>query len=260
MENIIKIIMKARIWNKFKKVPKSNMESWAEREIAIAQKRERGDSGSKDGDWDYACACYDSAMKAYKSLMNNGHSGFSIMLTKQILNRLIDGKPLTPIEDTPDVWAESRDFLENRGYVNYQCLRMSSLFKKVYPDGTVKYVDIDSVQCVDADNGSSYHSGLAQRIIDEMFPITMPYCPGKGFTVYCTDCLSDPKNGDFDTVAVLYAIKGDGERLEINRFFKEDREYGWTEIDGMEYEQRKTMAADLKSGRMEADHPEKSAE
>ena len=238
MENIIKIIMKARIWNKFKKVPKSNMESWAEREIAIAQKRERGDSGSKDGDWDYGCACYDSAMKAYKSLMNNGHSGFSIMLTKQILNRLIDGLPLTPIKDIPEVWAEPRDFLENRGYVNYQCLRMSSLFKKVYPDGTVKYVDIDSVQCVDADNGSSYHSGLVQRIIDEMYPISMPYCPpDKPTKIYCSDCLTDRKNGDYDTVGVFYAIRPDGERVEINRYFKENGR-DFVEIQKDEYDAR----------------------
>lgn len=241
MENIIKIIMKSRIWNKFKKVPKSNMESWAEREIAIAQKRERGDSGSKDGDWDYGCACYDSAMKAYKSLMNDGHSGFSIMLTKQILNRLIDGKPLTPIEDTPDVWSDMRTYYgknDEREYEKYQCLRMSALFKYVYTDGHVVYKDVDAWCCVNMNNGSTYHSGLISRMMDEMYPISMPYCPpDKPTKIYCSDCLTDRKNGDYDTVGVFYAIRPDGERVEINRYFKENGR-DFVEIQKDEYDAR----------------------
>ena len=50
-------------------------------------------------------------------------------------------KPLTPIEDTDDVW----NLIDNHenGYISYQCKRMSSLFKDVYADGTVKYDDIN---------------------------------------------------------------------------------------------------------------------
>ena len=66
-----------------------SMQTWAEKEIEIACKRERKASGVKNDDWDYSCACYDSALKAYKSLMSDGHSGFSIGLTKHILNRLM---------------------------------------------------------------------------------------------------------------------------------------------------------------------------
>ena len=59
----------------------------------------------KDGEWDYGCACYESALKAFGSLCEDGHSGFSIGLTKAILNRLINNKPLLPIEDTDEVWS-----------------------------------------------------------------------------------------------------------------------------------------------------------
>ena len=115
--------------------------SWAEKEIEIACKRERS-FWCKNDDWDYGCACYESALKAYKSLMEDGHSGFSIGMTKHILNSLIDGKPLTPIEDTPDVWSDISDISGLNGeVVNYQCKRMSSLFKYVYADGTVEYKD-----------------------------------------------------------------------------------------------------------------------
>lgn len=44
---------------------KSNMERWAENEVAIACRREKPDR--KDGEWDYGCACYESALKALRS-------------------------------------------------------------------------------------------------------------------------------------------------------------------------------------------------
>ena len=217
-----------------------SMQTWAEKEIEIACKRERADSKVEDGEWDYGCACYESALKAYKSLIEDGHSGFSIRLTKQILNRLIDGKPLTPIEDTDDIWSDISDISGLNGeVVNYQCKRMSSLFKYVYADGTVEYKDIDRYYCVDINNTEvMYYSGLVQRIIDEMFPITMPYFPEEHIKVYCEDFLTDRKNGDFDTVGIFYAIKPDGEKVEINRFFKESED-GWEEIDESDFERRK---------------------
>lgn len=219
-----------------------SMQTWAEKEIEIACRLERADSNTTEGDWDYGCSCYNSAMRAYKSLIGDGHSGYSIGVTKHILNRLIDGKPLTPIEDTDDVWSDISDISGLRGEeVNYQCERMSSLFKYVYSDGTVKYRDIDRCYGVDINNlDCTFTNGLLSKIIDEMFPVTMPYYPGKPITVYCEDFLTDEKNGDFDTRGVFYAIKPDGEKIEINRFFKESTN-SWDEIDEAEYNERKAI-------------------
>ena len=159
-------------------------------------------------------------------------------------NRPIDGKPLTPIEDTDDVW----NLIDNHedSYRSYQCKRMSSLFKDVYADGTVKYDDINRSYCIDIhDSNNEYSSGLVRRIIDAMFPITMPYMPGKPIKVYCEDFLTDKKNGAFDTVGVFYALKTENdkeEKIEINRFFrepKEGEEGRWTEISKEEYMQRR---------------------
>ena len=220
---------------------RKGMTVWAYREVELARKSEREDSGTKDCDWDYGCACYESALKAFKSLTKDDHTGFSIGLTQNILNRLIDGKPLTPIIDTPDAWNDISDMsgLKDEEVI-YQCKRMGSLFKYVYADGTIKYRDINSHYCIDISNKSTYHSGLVQKIIDETFPITMPYWPTSPIKVYCQDLLTDRRNGDFDTVAVFYAIKPDGERVEINRFFKEGGE-DWDEITAEEYEQRKEL-------------------
>ena len=218
------------------------MLDWAKREVEIACKKEN--PNKKEGEFDYGCACYESALKAFESLCGDGHSGYSIKMTQSILNRLIDGKPLTPIEDTDDVW----NLIENHedGYRLYQCKRMHSLFKDVYADGTVKYDDINRSYCIDIhDSNNEYSSGLVRRIIDAMFPITMPYMPGKPIKVYCEDFLTDKKNGDFDTVGVFYALKTENdkqEKIEINRFFREpkDDEVGrWTEISKEEYMQRK---------------------
>ena len=71
------------------------MTNWAKREVEIACARERRDKNPDE--WDYGCACYKSAYKAYQCVMGDGHSGMSIGFTQNILNRLIDGKPLTPI-------------------------------------------------------------------------------------------------------------------------------------------------------------------
>ena len=218
---------------------KSSMELWAEREVEIACKREAPDQ--KPGEWDYGCACFESALKAYRSLLEDGHSGFSIGMTKYILVRMIERKPLTPIEDTEDVWSDARDRSGRRGeVVNYQCKRMSSLFKYVYTDGTVKYRDVDRFRGINLDNpNASYHSGLIDRVMEEKFPITMPYFPeSKPFKVYCEDFLVDSKNGDYDTVGILYAIVPEGYKIEINRFFKEENNK-FVEITEVEYNMRK---------------------
>ena len=220
-----------------------SMKDWAEREIEIACKYEKPDR--EEGAWDYGCACYESALKAFKSLMEDGHSGISIGFTKHILNRLIDGKPLVPIEDTDDVWEDRERYGDDDERKSYQCKRMSSLFKYVYPDGTVKYLDVDRVRGVNLDNPNiGWHSRITQDIVEEIFPLTMPYMPAdKPYRVYCEECLTDPKNGDYDTIAVGYILKPDGERVEVNRYFKEgDSVCGcWDEIEREEYEDRKEM-------------------
>ena len=80
-----------------------SMSDWAKKEVELAKIIEAKDL--KEGEFDYGGACYDSALKAFKSLAEDGHSGMSIKLTQQILNRLIDGKPLLPIEDREDIWV-----------------------------------------------------------------------------------------------------------------------------------------------------------
>ena len=215
------------------------MLEWAKREVEIASKRERGDK--PEGGWDYGRACYDSALKAFESLCGDGHSGFSIGVTKSILNRLIDGKPLTPIEDTEEVWGMV--YRESKSKL-YQCKRMGSLFKNVTEDGVVFYTDINRCYCVSKNNpNASWHNGFVCKIYDAMYPLTMPYMPsGKADEIVCEELLTDPKNGDYDTLAILYIKRANGERVEVNRYFKEG-DTSFVEISLEEYKEREAMDA-----------------
>ena len=213
-----------------------SMSEWAKREVELACKRERGNA--PEGEWDYGCSCYDSALKAFLSLCEDGHSGMSFGFTRSILIRLMHHRPLTPIEGKDDEWRFSFD--NNLGNKVYQNLRLSSLFKEVAPDGTVTYSDNDALYCQDIGNGSTYHSGLVSDIVYQKFPITMPYLPStEPMVVYTQDCLTDRKNGDFDTMAIFYT-EHVGKITEINRFFKESGN-SWEEITKEEWEERLKM-------------------
>ena len=217
-----------------------SMMDWARKEIEIAKERERKTSEVEDG-WDYGCACYDSALKAYESLCEDGHSGMSIRFTKQILNRLIDGKPLTPIEDTPDMWN-----VVSWSERIYQCKRMSSLFKHTDKDGNDSYRDNDYAVYVDMKSNTMWHSKHVSNYVYSKYPITMPYMPNdKPYKVYCEDFMyKKPKAiGEYDHFAMLYMIKPNGEREEVDKYFME-QDNKTIEIDKKLYEKHKKETFD----------------
>ena len=222
-----------------------SMKYWAENECRIACGKENPDFNFDSDDFDYGCSCYKSALKAYKSLMDDGHSGASFGFTKNILIRLMDGQPLTPITDGDffndglnDMAAEeSPEYLKDRGLKSsLQCPRMSSLFREETLDGKVTYRDIDRCVMVDVEQPSDMFGSNSDRILDEMFPITMPYMPQGGkYKIYTQTFLTDRKNGDFDTHALLYVITPDGDRIDLN-VYETERDGRWARITKEEYD------------------------
>lgn len=224
---------------RFVKPEEGTMSSWAKREVELACEKERK-TADDPKDAAYGIACYQSALKAYQCLMEDGHSGFSIQITKNLLNRLINGQCLTPIEDTPDSWTLIN--LGNDKKLHYQSKRMSSLFKDVDADGNVTYSDVERVQGIDIDNPDvAYHNGFITKLVDKIFPIQMPYFPAvKKFRVYREEFLTDEKNGDYDTMALLYILTPDDKKIELNRHFKDDPDGdSFISISKEEYEERK---------------------
>lgn len=227
------------------KKEKSSMELWAEEEVRIACERQRHHNDTLGNEWNYDVACYESALKAFRSLAEDGHSGMSIGFTLGILNKLVLGRPLTPIEDTDDIWRESRKDNKNNKTV-YQCKRMSSLFKDVYMDGHIEYCDVNRFCCVTLGNSAQWHNNYISKIANEYFPIKMPYVPCT-YKVFCEEFLSDRKNDDFDTIGILYILDNAGEIKEVNRYFTIEKGEGWREINLSEYAQRRQMDADRKA-------------
>ena len=222
-----------------------SLKEWAKREVDLLCEKESPDH--KEGEWDYGRACYESALKAFNSLLDAGHSGMSIKITKRVLDRLIDGKPLTPIEDTPDEWRLTFDLKEKK---TYQSKRMTSLFKEVRPDGSVSFHETDRIICnyLNEPVRFGFYSGFVSKIVEEYIgPIKMPYMPyDRPTKVYVDEFLYDKKNGgDYDTLAIYYGIDPGGNKIYINRYFKEVPN-GWEEINLAEFNSR--CVGDLDDG------------
>ena len=221
--------------------------NWAENECRIACKRENPNFDFDSDEFDYGCGCYKSALKAYNSLMEDGHSGMSFSFTKNILIRLMNRLPLTPITDedffsvergTEDWPAEPDEWLKEHALKSdLQCPRMTSLFRQEKLDGTITYHDNNRAYFIDIDNPSwTYHTST--DFLDEMFPITMPYYPHvMPYEIYTQEFLTDKKNGDFDTKAILYMISPEGEKIELN-IFEAEVDKKWVKITKEEYIER----------------------
>ena len=213
---------------------------WAEQECRLACKKENPNFDFDSDEFDYGCSCYKSALKAYKSLLEDGHSGMSFSFTRDILERLMRNEPLAPITDD-DFKDENiiydTDDLSSMGLKSeIQCSRMSSLFRKETIDGEVTYHDLDRAYCIDMEKPSDTFSSSASNIVDELFPIKMPYLPERGkYKVYVQSFLTDKKNGDFDTRGIIYIIAPDGKRIDINRYYTE-KEGKMVEISKDEYD------------------------
>lgn len=168
-------------------------------------------------------------LKILKVFSKKGHSIVEKTILQNRINRLLDHKPLTAITEENADWAKQ----ENN---TFQSRKYPTLFKIVHNDGTITYRDVDRTTCYD---GKTYWEGSDCKIIDEMFPITLPYYPpNQKFKLRCEEFLYDEKEGDYDTKGYLYVITPSDEVATINKYYKfigEDR----FEITKDEYEQRK---------------------
>lgn len=121
---------------------------------------------------------------------------------------------------------------------------MSSLFRDESLDGTITYNDVDRTSFIIVDSGTSWHNGLADKIVDEIFPISMPYYPPiENYKVYGQDFLTDTKNGDFDTIALFNVVTPDAEDIVIGKYYKNSDD-GFTEISKEEFDDRVKMHYD----------------
>lgn len=149
------------------------MSDWARREIKIFSKKQDK----------YGCMCAESALKAFLSLYEDGHSGFSWSIATKILTRLMNDLPLTQIEDKDfldqnGMIQEDPRYLKENGFKSVlQCKRMTSLFRYETKNGKVTYIDVGRTICYDEGNDNGFSRGVGSKLVDKMFPIKMPYYP-----------------------------------------------------------------------------------
>ena len=213
-----------------KKKETSCIDLWVENEIELAIKKEVKSSGHES---ECVRMCYDSAKEAYLALLGKGHSGLSISFTKFILNRLIDRKPLTSIteDDFNGVSCSdlSESFMAKNGYsALYQCPRYSSLFKKIGLDGKTSYSDNQRVETIDR-NLASCHCGSITKMIDDMFPISLPYWPANKYKVYTAEFTYNKDSnsvsidsGIYNAMYVGFIVTPDQKVIRVDKFEFED--------------------------------------
>lgn len=209
----------------------SNLLEWAKNEVKLAKAYD-----TNPDDFGYYSACVDSALKAYKSLTKDGHSGMSIGITKSLLNALIDGRPLTPLTGEDSEWVVSYQ-TKDQDSITMQNNRMSSVFKTIYTDGRVKYSDINRCVCVSIETGSTFSFGMVNDLLDEKYPITFPYIPsGTPYRAECDDFLMNPLMGDYDHFALLRLQLPDGSYdVSCKTYWREVRRGGFEVITEEEY-------------------------
>lgn len=213
------------------------MKDWAISEL----KRAGYHPEASDKDASYGDMCAQAALELFDLLLKQDHSGASIGFTMQILNRLVERKPLVPLTGEDDEWSEL-EVINSQFYQHNK--RYHALSKKI-SDGTIKFTDHDRVSCYNAilpEDGSKVYwgSGLVTRLIDDLYPITFPYMPNKLY-VAVEEILSDSKNGDFDTICIHDVQFSDGSKVKLCRYFGEFED-GWKELTEDEWRLRKQAA------------------
>lgn len=160
----------------------------------------------------------------------------------------LDGKNKEKlIMDISDHWKILPEF----GYdekITYQSVMNQALFKYIYLDGTIKYNDFNRCVCVDiasicTEDVITYQMDVVDDIINDMYPITMPYEPGETIKVYCEDFKVNKEMSTFDTFGVLYLLKTDSEGNEefvnVSKFYKiHESTADWQEIEKTEFSKR----------------------
>ena len=214
-----------------------SIDVWAKEEVELA-KKESEKAGSDSSSVHYVCECLNSALKAFDSLLEDGHSGASVEQTLMYLQRLVRRLPLTPIKED-DIWVKS--CVSDSGITTYQCARMTGLFKDVDKDGNTTYADVHRVLCVNRDDPAApaWYNGFVSKIVNSIHPIKFPYYPATNPIIAYVSEHTTSSTEDFDTMYIDSVKLNNGETVAVKRFFKEDTDSNsWVEIEEEEYTSR----------------------
>lgn len=128
-----------------------------------------------NSDDEYNKMIEDCVIEVIEKVENQGHSGLSIEIFKNVLNTLLSYNPLTQLTGEDDEWMDVYDGGE---YVMYQNVRAGNVFKHVYKDGKKECYNIDGIvwYTMEKDeNGEEYKSYFTNS--KSKTPVEFPYYP-----------------------------------------------------------------------------------
>lgn len=216
----------------------------ARNEVELALKENRVDHNEK------LDLVYKEALRLFCDFMDGvAEAQVPEAAVYSIFSQLMDQNPLTPIEDKKGEWIFVEGFdpavgnEEHPQYSLYKSKRRPSLYKKVMygKEGPeITFSDVNRAISVDIDTKSLRKAGMGLAVLDEMFPITFPYEPIGKIKIYEEKVkYHKEKNGDYDTLGILYFRFADGRMVKVDRFFKEKEGGEFEEITKQEYLSRK---------------------
>ena len=109
----------------------------------------------------------DDIMEIVKKFASQGHSGFSAQYALNLVTRLLQYKPITPLTGEDEEWVEL-DYGDDLAYQNKRC---PQIFKQ--KDG--KIYDVEG-KVFSSDNGHSWYTSKDSRVYIEM-PYNVPARP-----------------------------------------------------------------------------------
>lgn len=133
----------------------SNLVKWAEEELNLLV---------KDGD-EMQQAINKDILEVVKVFSEQGHSGFSASYALNMIKRLLDWKPITPLTGEDDEWMEVEGW--NKDDSTQQNKRCSAVFRKNFDNSTAYYLD---GKVFSDDGGKSWFTNR-----DSFVPVTFPY-------------------------------------------------------------------------------------
>ena len=182
--------------------------------------------------------CYETvvneAVKLFNELEDLQHTEESKVMIKRFLSRLIEDKPLSPIEDRDDMWDEVESpFEEDTGVEIYINKRLRTLFKRVDGDD-VSYHDGNRVTCINMLTGNNLTLSFVEDFIDRNYPIKFPYFPTKKYIVKVK---LFSHNGSH-VMSIHNVIDPDGKITYFSKYYATNEKLEWKEITFHDFHNR----------------------
>ena len=201
-------------------------------------------------EYERACECgnkvtkeaLDDAVSMFKIVFSKPKSKQHLVLVKGLLNRLTRGLPLTPItmDDFDNTVAS-----EIRGELKHTCARYEGLTATKNSDGTgftysdskrVVFYDQslikqdESSSIIDILHSRANYPSIALKLVDDLFPITLPYTPGDKYEVFGSSYSFKLAEGEPDLVEIDFVKTPNGQLVKVDQYYRKTRDGKYVEV------------------------------